>query len=183
MRTAFRDWVRKMPTAIGNIVRIMFEHHAPRSLPEDSVFFSSDDDFNDLHVATLGNTADVSRDCDEQSNQRKVQRLHHAHTTATAARGSKPRISLKTASAISLQLTRRSRRARLSILDALLRRRIEDVEVSAVVCAHLHDRSFSLCCLPAPNAASLLLMLPPCSLCCLLAPNAASSLLMLHPRS
>ncbi len=52
----------------------------------------------------------------------------------------KNQISFKTAGKISVELTRRSRRARLTILDRLLQDRIDDLEVAAVVCAHLHDR-------------------------------------------
>ena len=105
---------------------------------------SSDDEFDDDSVLTLAPDAQPMAPMDVNQQQQQQQQQQHVDLSNHP----RHRISFKVAGAISVQLTRRFRRARLIVLDRLLRDRVDDLEVAAVVCAHLHDM-----CVPVGAAA------------------------------
>jgi hypothetical protein len=112
-------------------------HHSSAQVPcflSDShpLLSSSDDDFHEQDVVTLRPEGQATPPRSQAGPPPPPHALHNHQK--------KHQISFKTAGKISVELTRRSRRARLAILDRVLQERIEDLEVAAVVCAHLHDR-------------------------------------------
>ena len=106
------------------------------SPPHDSCRSSSDDDCGERSVVTLAAATATRSGAEQRDNHHH----HHQQQQLHAVRDDPKKLSFKTAGKISVELTRRSRRARLAVLARVLRERIDDLEVAAVVCAHLHDR-------------------------------------------
>ncbi len=100
---------------------------------------SSDDEFDDDSLLSLAPPAQslASVHVDEQQQHQQQEQQQQC---ADLPNHPRHRVSFRLAGAISVQLTRRFRRARLIVLDRVLRDRVDDLEVAAVVCAHLHDR-------------------------------------------
>ena len=118
----------------------------PSLLFEEPLQFSSDDEFDDDTVLTLGTAAAEPRPDWQEHLHEHPQQLQDQptpppqHSHASHQNPRRHHLSISFAAKMTLQLTRRSRRARLALLDRTLRDRIDDFEIAAIVCAHLHDR-------------------------------------------
>ncbi len=137
-RTAAAAPFHSIPQRIKQISLLhscAMSHHSPTEGPSfishsHSLHSSSDEECQEQNVVTLRPEAILP--C---SGARSTPVLHAAHDLHN-----KQQISFKTVGKISVELMRRSRRARLTILHRLLQDKLDDLEVAAVVCAHLHDR-------------------------------------------
>jgi hypothetical protein len=111
--------------------------HPPSIIASQS---SSDDEFDDDSVLSLAPPAQSLASVHVDEQQHHQQQEQQQQQCADLPNHPRHHLSFRLAGAISVQLTRRFRRARLIVLDRLLRDRVDDLEVAAVVCAHLHDR-------------------------------------------